>query len=770
MSASSFMPIRSEPNAPSFEKATPCKLLKFFYELECLFHNAAIASEAEKKRHVLRYIDYELEQGWKCLFPEYAKATASYEDFRDAILVFYSVYSLRSMELLISDAQRVTLFTTSRLAEYHRQFLAITSWLIKKRQLEHSEQIRSYLRAFSPLIYLAITQHLQAKHPDHDIHVPYLITDVYDAAEFVLQSPLQCSPRTASPKPTARSAVKINNNQPHPSDFTHNVIRDSNQTTPNLAPSVTRPQEPVHDIQAISISADIQSSPSTPLFDHIDLEPLRDAHKPSAKPLASTISTSQPTVAQNIACFGKPRISIGKNLELVFHSSTVYQSPALSEIHESELDTPITITQDQFMALSSDSRAQILSLIAARKAEAPSTPLALPVTLSQHSQHKRTPTDEAELPTLHIKDQDAASIVFTSAQEERESCGHISDNLEPTYAHITMECIDTDYVAPLPDKATHTELAEPESYLVRFYPINRHNHSFLPSLARLSRSDECELMPIDIAQSAPFASSSSYSLGSAAYDFGSAFSPGPLPQSLITRTVTCIPPLALTPKGLPQHAIYNEPLASSAFKPLQSTYFRNPPKPLYLTRPSSYIASPDHFLHLASALGRIPKHAIPLKVIAYPPCQSLQSARFNSLAGSTTSLVFTMIHNSFSAKRIIAATLAPLYILHTHISRLFQLASPSIVAICSALSMRASTVNSVPLLVFLSIFSIVSAVMPSMRSLIYRFHDNIILAWSCSCIFALAIRDAYFLVPSEILAAPNSPSALAAFMTEDSQY
>ena len=207
MSASSFMPIRSEPNAPSFEKATPCKLLKFFYELECLFHNAAIASEAEKKRHVLRYIDYELEQGWKCLFPEYAKATASYEDFRDAILVFYSVYSLRSMELLISDAQRVTLFTTSRLAEYHRQFLAITSWLIKKRQLEHSEQIRSYLRAFSPLIYLAITQHLQAKHPDHDIHVPYLITDVYDAAEFVLQSPLQCSPRTASPQPSKSTII-----------------------------------------------------------------------------------------------------------------------------------------------------------------------------------------------------------------------------------------------------------------------------------------------------------------------------------------------------------------------------------------------------------------------------------------------------------------------------------------------------------------------------------------------------------------------------------
>jgi hypothetical protein len=184
------MPVQGEYNAPTFDRTTPRELLKFFYDLECLFLRNTITCEAEKKEYVLSYVDFDIEQGWEC-FPEYTKATASYSDFKEAILVFYFVYSLRTMEQLISDAQSIIISTSSQLCEYHMQFLAVTSWLIKDQQLDSFGQERSYIKAFQPPLLLAISQRLNTKNPEHDSLLPYPISDVYYAAQFVLESPSQ---------------------------------------------------------------------------------------------------------------------------------------------------------------------------------------------------------------------------------------------------------------------------------------------------------------------------------------------------------------------------------------------------------------------------------------------------------------------------------------------------------------------------------------------------------------------------------------------------
>ena len=162
------MPIRGEYNAPIFDKAKPREHLRFFNALESLFYQAAVTSEVEKKGYVLHFIDFKLAQGWRC-FPEYANASASYNDFKDAILVFYGVYSLRSLGLLISETQQVPISTTSQLCDYHMQFLAITSWLIKKGHLDYIDQKRSYIKAFHPPLFAAISQRLQSEHPSHHL-------------------------------------------------------------------------------------------------------------------------------------------------------------------------------------------------------------------------------------------------------------------------------------------------------------------------------------------------------------------------------------------------------------------------------------------------------------------------------------------------------------------------------------------------------------------------------------------------------------------------
>lgn len=189
------MPARGERAAPTFDKSKTRELPRFFDEFEYLLERAAIQTEPEKKRQLLRYVDFDIEQMWKTL-PEYADPTKNYDDFKKAILVHYPdatgdyIYSLRDMDVLIGESQRVGINSLNQLSEFHMQFSTITSWLISKQQLGDLEQKRGYMRAFQPALLASITSRLQLKFPDHHPSIPHKISDVYEAARFVLQ----CSP------------------------------------------------------------------------------------------------------------------------------------------------------------------------------------------------------------------------------------------------------------------------------------------------------------------------------------------------------------------------------------------------------------------------------------------------------------------------------------------------------------------------------------------------------------------------------------------------
>jgi hypothetical protein len=206
MAAKYYMPARGEHAAPSFDRTKPRELIRFFEELEYLFDRAALEEETDKKKHVLRYVEFEVEQIWKT-FPEYTDATKNYQDFKAAILIHYPdasgdyVYSLRDMDLLIGERQRVGISNTIDLADYHLKFLSITSWLIEKQQLGTLEQQRGYLRAFQPRLLGAINNRLQMKFPDHHPNIPHTVKDVYEAARFILQSATTAPQNFFAPTP-----------------------------------------------------------------------------------------------------------------------------------------------------------------------------------------------------------------------------------------------------------------------------------------------------------------------------------------------------------------------------------------------------------------------------------------------------------------------------------------------------------------------------------------------------------------------------------------
>ena len=187
------MPARGEETAPIFDKLKPHELPRFFDELEYLFVRAAITSEADKKRHTLRYADFDIELLWRAI-PEFADPTKTYDEFKAAILNFYpeasedNRYSFSDVDILIGERLRLGINSVNELADFNMRFLATTNWLIDRGQFSGFEQRRSYIQAFPPSLLTSILTRLQIKFPGQHPDIPYEVSDVYITALFVLQS------------------------------------------------------------------------------------------------------------------------------------------------------------------------------------------------------------------------------------------------------------------------------------------------------------------------------------------------------------------------------------------------------------------------------------------------------------------------------------------------------------------------------------------------------------------------------------------------------
>ena len=226
--------MRNERAAPRFDPSRPRELSRFFEDLEQLMERAQITDEVGKKKQAVRYAEFDTEQIWKT-FPEFKDATVSYDDFKKAIMAHYPdatgdfVYSLRDMDLLIGERQRLGIATAKDLSDYHLQFIAITTWLIEKKQLGDLEQQRAYIRAFQQPLLSAISNRLQLKKPDHHPNIPYKVSEVYDAARFILQGApslgfTSTPPPASSFSPSIDNGLKIENLAPFMAEFTKTIV------------------------------------------------------------------------------------------------------------------------------------------------------------------------------------------------------------------------------------------------------------------------------------------------------------------------------------------------------------------------------------------------------------------------------------------------------------------------------------------------------------------------------------------------------------------
>src|ERR1700678_2551942 len=187
-----YMPMRGERTAPIFDSNRARDLPRAFTDLETLFCRAKITDDNEKKKQVVYYTDADTEPLWKCIL-EFDDPTSTYADFKNAIMEFYPeaaefLYSITHIDSLTNERQRLGMASVQDLSDYHLQFLAITTWLIKKGQLSELEQGRAYIQAFPAQLQSTIVTRLQFKNPYHHPGIPYPVTDVYNTAKLLLHA------------------------------------------------------------------------------------------------------------------------------------------------------------------------------------------------------------------------------------------------------------------------------------------------------------------------------------------------------------------------------------------------------------------------------------------------------------------------------------------------------------------------------------------------------------------------------------------------------
>src|SRR5271168_2658090 len=191
MAQTFYMPMRGERTAPLFDGNQARDLPRNFTDIEALFRRANITDDKEKKKQVIYYTDFDTEQLWKWI-PEFNDPTSTYADLKDAIMEFYPeaaefLYSITNIDSLTDKRQRLGMASVQDLSEYHLQFMAITTWLIKKGQLSELEQGRAYIRAFPAQLLPTIITRLQVNFPKHHPGIPYPVADVYNTARLILQ-------------------------------------------------------------------------------------------------------------------------------------------------------------------------------------------------------------------------------------------------------------------------------------------------------------------------------------------------------------------------------------------------------------------------------------------------------------------------------------------------------------------------------------------------------------------------------------------------------
>ena len=214
--ATHVMPIRGERSAPTFDEKKPKDLARYFDQLETLFARCQIATDADKKRYAVSFLESDVADSWEAL-PEYTQAATTFDQFKLKLFEIYNQVGLRyvmaDLDRLIGERQRIGMRSLQDLTEFHLRFNAIASYLITSQLLSAREQSQMYLRVFGESIHSQVTMRLQISQPNHHSGLPYQIEDIYNAAKWVLQGIPSTLSMQSTPSTTTSTAPLVGPDQ-----------------------------------------------------------------------------------------------------------------------------------------------------------------------------------------------------------------------------------------------------------------------------------------------------------------------------------------------------------------------------------------------------------------------------------------------------------------------------------------------------------------------------------------------------------------------------
>ena len=192
------MPTCGDHGSPQFDPKRLCELRRFFKDLKFHFTQSQVVDEEEMKQHALWFVDCNTTELWEIL-PEFTDVTMSYQKFVNAMYKLYPGldaerrWLIGDIEKLVGEASRVGILSLADLGKYHREFTAMTTFLIAKNCISAAEQSRAFACGCPQKLWAKVAHQLQLKFPDHFPDDLYTLEQIHDAVWFILHCTMSLS-------------------------------------------------------------------------------------------------------------------------------------------------------------------------------------------------------------------------------------------------------------------------------------------------------------------------------------------------------------------------------------------------------------------------------------------------------------------------------------------------------------------------------------------------------------------------------------------------
>ncbi len=203
------LPTRTGRDAPKFDGKDE-SLLRYFADIEQICATANIVDMEGKVNAALFYLSTDDEAIWKSVTTH-----TTWDNFKDLIKALYpgsnekKKYLLNDLEVLLAKEVANPINTKSDLGRYHREFTKISAHLLKQERITEGEVKRYYTRGIHPEFLMQVISRLRITKSDHDIDTPYQISDVYDAALYILGGQILYGSGIVSPSPVPSFKTEI---------------------------------------------------------------------------------------------------------------------------------------------------------------------------------------------------------------------------------------------------------------------------------------------------------------------------------------------------------------------------------------------------------------------------------------------------------------------------------------------------------------------------------------------------------------------------------